>query len=234
MPFPRSKANCYEYSTHMPLAIRWGAKIKPGRKIVEFVSHTDFAPTFLEAAGIKPLPEMTGRSYLPMLLDAKPDPTRTFVHTERERHAQVRAGDLSYPMRALRTEKFLYIKNLRPEAWPAGDPEKWKAVGPFGDIDGGPTKTQLLNNRDDKKFLDLFTLACAKRPLEELYDLEKDPNQLHNVANYPEYAETLKKLRDQTQTWMSATNDPRATAGGAYDAFDKYIYTGDAPAPPKK
>src|SRR6185437_6545925 len=150
-PFPRAKANCYEWSDHMPLAIRWPAKVKGGRTVKDLVSHTDFAPTFLQAAGVSPseMPDMTGQSFYGVLVD---DPKlaktpREMVFFERERHANVRKGDLSYPMRAVRTDKFLYIQNLRPDLFPAGDPQMWKAVGPFGDIDPGPTKSFLLDHQ---------------------------------------------------------------------------------------
>jgi len=86
----------------------------------------------------------------------------------------VRQGDLSYPARAIRTTEWLYIRNLRPDLWPAGDPEKWKAVGSFGDVDGGPSKEQLIARRDQdlERF---FRLAFEKRPAAELYDLARDP-----------------------------------------------------------
>ena len=67
-PFPRCKANLYVSGTHQPLAIRWGAKVKGGRTIDDFVSLSDLRPTFLEAAGV-PIPEaVTARSLLPPLL----------------------------------------------------------------------------------------------------------------------------------------------------------------------
>src|SRR5262249_6094153 len=58
MPFPRAKANVYDGGTRQPLAVRWPGKVKAGSVINEFVVLTDIAPTFLEAAGLKPLPEM--------------------------------------------------------------------------------------------------------------------------------------------------------------------------------
>ncbi len=61
MPFPRCKAACYEFGIHMPLAIRWGGRIKPGRVLDDFVSFTGFAPIFLEAAGADVPPNMTGK-----------------------------------------------------------------------------------------------------------------------------------------------------------------------------
>jgi uncharacterized sulfatase len=223
-PFPRSKANCYNYSTHQPLAIRWPARVKGGRKVEDFVSFTDFAPTFLEAAGLKPLSEMTGQSLLPILA-GEGAPKRDKVFIERERHAACRAGNLSYPIRGIRTLEFLYLRNLEPDRWPAGDPPG------YGDIDGGPTKTFLLDHRDDPKVARLFALACAKRPAEELYDLKKDPAELDNVADRPEYAEARKRLRAQLDAWMADTADPRAKGGGA--EFDTYPYVGGRVAPPK-
>lgn len=234
MPFPRCKTNLYDSGSRMPLAVRWGAKVKGGRRVDEFVSLADLCPTFLEAAGVTPGPEVTegmvGRSILPLLglptTGAAEGPPRDRVFVERERHANVREGDRSYPARALRTDKFLYVRNLRPDLWPSGDPQVWKAVGPFGDIDPGPTKKAVLDGRDDPEIAPLFQLACAKRPAEELYDLEKDPHQLKNVAGDAAYAQALARLRGELDAWMKQTNDPRADAGGEYAAFDRYPYYG--------
>ncbi len=225
-PFPRAKANLYDAGTRQPLAIRWPAKVKPDRKTDAFISFQDFAPTLLEAAGLKPTPAMTGRSFLDLLTGAA-TAARDRVFLERERHANVRQGDLSYPCRAIRTKEFLYIHNFRPERWPAGDPLMWKAVGPFGDIDGGPTKDVLLQGKDDPKIGKLFQLACGKRPAEELYDLRTDPYQLTNVADRPEYAAAKNQLRAELERWMRDTGDPRAT--GDDDRWDRYPYFGREP-----
>ena len=222
-PFPRSKANLYDCGTHESLAIRWPGVATPGRVVDNFVTLADLAPTFLEAAGLPPLPEMTGRSLIPLLRGEKVA-GRGQVFVERERHANVRKGDLSYPSRAIRTRDFLYIRNLRPDRWPAGDPEMWKAVGPFGDIDNGPSKVFLLAHRDESETGRLFELACGKRPGEELYDLRKDPNELNNVAGRPEYAADQTRLRAQLDQWMKETSDPRVDEKA--DPWDKYPYIG--------
>jgi arylsulfatase A-like enzyme len=166
---------------------------------------------------------MTGRSLIPLLRGEKVA-GRGQVFVERERHANVRKGDLSYPSRAIRTKDFLYIRNLRPDRWPAGDPEVWKAVGPFGDIDNGPSKVFLLAHRDESETGRLFELACGKRPGEELYDLRKDPNELNNVAGRPEYAADQARLRAQLDRWMQETSDPRVDEKA--DPWDKYPYIG--------
>ncbi len=226
MPFPRAKTNLYDSGSHMPLAIRWPAKIKAGRKTDAQVSLTDLCPTFVEAAGLKVSSDMTGKSFFAEATgEAKTDREAVFI--ERERHANVRKGDLGYPVRAIRTGDFLYLRNLRPDLEPAGDPEMWKAVGPYGDIDSGPSKDLILLHKDAAVIADFFQLACGHRPAEELYDLAKDPGQLHNVAEYPEYIAAKKTLRGQLDGWMQTTADPRAIMGGAYEGFDHYPYFGD-------
>jgi arylsulfatase A-like enzyme len=207
----------------MPLAVRWPAKVAGGRKVTEVVSHTDFAPTFLEAAGIQPPAEMTGRSMMDLLTGAG---TRDFIVTERERHVDCRVGDRSYPCRSIRTKQFVYIENLEPELWPAGDPKMWKGVGDFGDIDTSPSKEVILQRRDDPKIKPFFQLATAKRPAEELYDVTKDPWELHNLANDPKYAKTKKMLREKLDAWRAKTADPRVT-NPHDDRWDKYPYAGN-------
>jgi arylsulfatase A-like enzyme len=223
MPFPRAKANLYDGGTHVPLAIRFPSRAKAGQRRDDFVVLTDLAPTILEAAGLMP-PPMTGRSLMPLLAGSG-QPNRDRVFVERERHAQVRRGDLSYPARAVRTERFLYIRNFRPDRWPAGDPEMYFAVGPFGDIDGGPSKDLLLERRNDPAIARFFGLATAKRPAEELYDLRSDPGQLENVAAKSEYARDKAALKAMLEKWMRDTQDPRSSHDD--DRWDKYPYYGN-------
>jgi arylsulfatase A-like enzyme len=221
-PFPRSKANLYESGTHQPLAVRWPGIVKPGMKIDAYVNLYDIAPTFIDIAGIPRFDYMTGQSWVP-LLKGRSQPDRTTVFLERERHANVRKGDLSYPARAVRNQSFLYIRNLRPDRWPAGDPEMWKAVGPFGDCDGGPTKDEIVSDRQEP----YFSLSFAKRPEEELYDLKKDPWEMTNVVDRADYAKARKEMRAKLDDWMKKTADPRYAHDD--DHWDKYPYFGGKP-----
>jgi arylsulfatase A-like enzyme len=228
-PFPRGKANLYDSGTHQPLAVRWPARVRGGRRSDAFISFADFAPTFLEAAGLKPPPTMTGRSFLDLLTTGESARPRDRVFVERERHANVRRGDLGYPSRAVRTREFLYIRNFHSERWPAGDPQLWWSVGPFGDIDGGPTKEVLLRGKSDPKIGPLFELACGKRPAEELYALARDPYEMTNVADRPEHAEVTWKLRAELEHWMKDTGDLRAR--GDDDRWDRYPFHGQKAKP---
>jgi arylsulfatase A-like enzyme len=225
LPFPRAKANLYDAGTHMPLAMRWPARVKAGTRIDALVSLPDLAPTFLEAAGVSVPADMTGRTLWPLLAGGPaPSQARDAVFIERERHANVRRGDLSYPGRAIRTGDHLYIRNYRSDRWPAGDPELYFAVGPFGDIDGGPSKQLLLDRRADSAIRRFFDLATALRPAEELFDLRKDPSQLANVAADPAYAAVRASLKAQLEAWQRATGDPRITQDD--DRWDRYPYYG--------
>ncbi|MBI4876862.1 MAG: sulfatase, partial [Acidobacteria bacterium] len=126
MPFPRSKANLYEYGIHLPLAVSCPGRFKGGRKVEDLVSFMDFAPTLLEAAGLKPPEIMTGKSFLEVLASGRSgrvDARRTRAFSGRERHSHARRDNLGYPARALRPPEYLYIRNFAPDRWPAGDPE---------------------------------------------------------------------------------------------------------------
>ena len=223
MPFPRAKANVYDAGARVPLAIRGPGVTRAGTVIDSFVSLTDVAPTLLESAGLKPIDAMTGRSLLPLMRGGS-QPGRDRVFIERERHANVRRGDLSYPVRAIRTNDYLYIRNFRPDRWPAGDPDRYVAVGPFGDIDGSPSKSLLLDRQVDSTIAPYFQLATAKRPAEELYDLRRDPHQVENVAGQPAHRVAQQRLRGDLDRWMRATGDPRAAADD--DRWDRFPYYG--------
>lgn len=223
MPFPRAKTNLYDSGTRMPLAIAWPARVPGGRVIDDFAGHADFAPTILEACGLRPLPEMTGRSLLSILTSRRSGsaaPGRDRVFTARERHTSMRAGGVGYPMRAMRTAEYLYVRNYEPDRWPSGDPPD------YGDIDNSPAKEFVIEHRATPKFAQYFEVSCAKRPAEELYDLKKDPGQLTNVAAASEYRAAKQKISGELTKHLRETKDPRETGGPV--KFDEYPYYGRA------
>ena len=240
MPFPRCKSNNYDSGARIPLAVRWGSGIKaPGRVLDDFISTTDLAPTFLELAGL-PIPEvMTGRSFSNLLSSAEEgfvdQANRDYVLHGKERHVPGQEEDMGgYPVRAIRTHDYLYIRNFREDRWPAGTPNYKEAAIPYcwlGDCDNGPTKSYMVENSEkDDYHHNLYELAFGKRPSEELYDCQKDPEQLVNVADDPAYAEIKKELSDQLMKDLLATEDPRATGGG--ENFDTVTYLGHGPRHP--
>lgn len=231
MPFPRAKANLYEYGFHMPLAIRWGRKIKSSRQVEDLISLTDIAPTILEIIQEKNefgeiVRNMSGHSFYNILLSDKSgvvEPLRNEVYSARERHSCSRWNNLSYPMRAIRTHKFLYIKNFKPERWPAGAPVRYddqNALVPgFHDIDDF-RESYIFINRETDSIKHYFDLAVARRPLEELYDIEEDPFCLNDLSSLPEYQEQLMELRQKMNQRLTETGDPRVHGNG--DVWETY------------
>jgi arylsulfatase A-like enzyme len=193
----------------------------------------DLAPTFLEAAGVV-IPEvMTAKSLWPTLKSDREglvDATRTQVFTGRERHvAAARAEHLPYPQRCLRTADYSFIINFRPDRYPLGDHYRLEVDNPptvnettentfvtLPDEDAGPTKAWLVDHRDDPQWKKLFDHAYGKRPREELFDLKKDPHQMHNVADDPAYANVVKDLREKLLAELKRTGDPRVENDGVF------------------
>jgi arylsulfatase A-like enzyme len=231
MPFPRCKANVYDSGTRVPLAIRWPGKVKAGSVFDDLVNLADLAPTFMEAAGLAPLPVMNGQSLLP-LFEGRQKVPRDRVFLERERHAAVRPGNVGYPVRAMRTKEFLFIRNLRPERWPAGDPQLWFAVGGFGDCDNSPTKDFILAHWNEPPSDAPFRVAFERRPPEELYDLKTDPYQTNNIANRRKFAKVQRKLRKELEEWRKTSEDPRPLGPG--EDFDLYPYFGESQRMPTR
>jgi uncharacterized sulfatase len=233
MPFPAAKANLQEYGTHVPLAICWPAGIPGNRVTDDLVSLIDLAPTFLDMAGVTQRPEMSGRSLYPLLLgyDSTPDYVpREYILTGRERHTHARPENLGYPARAIRTAEYLYVWNMKPERWPAGDPipsgtlkgkstEGFKEMWPgYHDVDDSPSKLFLLEHQST--YPGPFNLAFARRPEEQLYDIRKDPFCVVNLTGEEVYVEIKNELREILERKLREQGDPRVLGYG--DIFDSY------------
>lgn len=206
MPFPRAKANLYDYGVRVPLAVRWPGRVKGGRVVDDFVTLADCAPTVMEAAGLKPFPEMTARSFLDVLLSGQAgrvDPARDHAVFGRERHGK------SWPARALRDSRYLYIRNYAPERLEGLD---------SGDV--SPSKAFLLASASDPQYRRFYELALGPRPAEELYELSGDAGQMRNLAEAPENAAALKERREKLEAVLRSAEDPRILGRGK--VFDDY------------
>ena len=208
MPFPRCKATLYDTGTHVPLIIHWPDRFPGARRVDDFVSLTDLAPTFLEVTGRSVPDVMTGRSLMPILSSRRSgqvDPKRSFTLTGMERHV------FSQPARAIRTSEFLYIRNFDLDKWPTIekatplpriDYEKgeWLADGkgfPLN-LEQSPTLQLLLDHRDDPGLKPYYELATDPRPEEELYDVQADPAGCNNIADDLEVRTNQGRTEGQT------------------------------------
>lgn len=225
MPFARSKVNLYDPGVHMPLAIRWGGHVSPGRKVSDFVQHSDLAPTFLEAAGL-PVPKtISGRSLLPILnsnASGQIEPARDFALTGMERHVMARPDGATYPMRALRTSEYLYIRNFAPERWPTGGPDFLSSNRtPHGDVDSAPSADFMLLPESQTQYPASYSLCFGKRPAEEFYRLATDADQVHNLAGEATAQPALLAYRNRLESLLRQTGDPRIEGK---DPWQAYVY----------
>ncbi len=225
MPFPRAKANLYEDGIHVPLAVRWGERVPGDRVVDDLVNLIDFMPTILEAAGVKHRGEygMTGKSLIDILTSSDEgivDPARKVVYSGRERHSSSRWDNLGYPQRAIRTHQYLYIRNFAPQRWPAGSPRRIEdgELTPmhsgYHDIDAASSLDIMTKNADDPSMNGYLHLSVGKRPAEELYDIKKDPGNIHNLALDPDYEDLIRSFRNQLTNFLEETEDPRVTSNG--------------------
>lgn len=222
MPFPRCKTTLYDWGVRMPLAIRW-KKIPANRTIDDFVSLTDLAPTFLNAANVDVPERMTGQSLLPILTSTaqgRVETARDHVVCAVERHTWCRPAGATYPSRSIRTYDYLYIRNFQPQRWPTGGPTFVSSNKTYhGDVDACPTKTFMVEHKD--RFPREYELCFGKRPLEELYDVRNDPSQVRNLAQQPEFATVKERMWKQLRQRLESSGDPRIKGE---DPWKDFVY----------
>ena len=222
MPFPRVKGQVFPYDNRLPLAIRWGKGIKnPGRIINDYVSFSDFAPTFIELAGVniknQNMEEFSGTSLKNIFNDDPIQKKRNYMIIGKERHDVGRQNDKGYPVRAIIAGRYFYSLNFKPNRWPAGNPETG-----YLNTDGSPTKTEILNLKREGLNEDYWNLSFGKRPEETLYDLRKDPDCIENIAQNNKYSFIKDSLRKVLIEDLTINKDPRILGYG--DLFDNYTY----------
>lgn len=225
MPFPRCKANDYEYSNHMPLAVMWKKGItNPGRTVSDYINFVDFAPTFLDVSqtdskksGMETSPGHSLNTIFKSSKSGRVDPERNYTLLGRERDDFGRPQNQGYPIRGIVKDNFLYINNLKPQLFPAGNIETG-----YLDVDGSPTKTTLLNMKREGKDSTYYNLSFGKRSSEELYNLSNDKFCVNNLAENPTFLARKEAMKKLLFNKLKSQNDPRITGKG--DVFDNYAY----------
>ncbi len=193
---PRAKRWLYESSTHVPLVVRIPEKFrlsgqgKPGSVDGQLVSFIDLAPTVLNLAGV-PIPKhMQGRAFLGPKLDAP----REYVYGGRDRMDERYDG-----VRMVRDRRYRYLRNYQPHK-------------PYAQHTAYMEQGFIMRElRRLKKEGDLPAGAglymAGVKPVEELYDVEKDPHELDNLATSPAHQAVLKRLRAAHERWALETRD---------------------------
>jgi len=224
MPFPRIKGQNYELSNHLPLAIMWPEGIKhKNRTITDFVSFIDFAPTFLDVAGISESSrklKSSGKSLLKLLASNKSgqiDPTRDHVLIGKERHDVGRPNDWGYPTRGIVKGDYLYIHNMAHDRWPSGHPYTG-----YMNCDGSPTKTECLKARPISSTYKFWELSLGKRDEYEFFNIKKDPDCVNNLFADLSQRKKINELKTQMIEELKAQGDPRMFGKGEF--FDNIVY----------
>jgi arylsulfatase A-like enzyme len=203
-PFPRAKTTLYDSGIRTPLIARWPKTVASGAAAGGLVSSVDVAPTILELAGVAIPPTVQGKSFATILKDPG-SRTREAIYAEKNWH------DYEDRARAVRTERFKYIRNDYPDL----------PLTTSADSGRSPTMDAIRRLRDAGK----LTAAQSRifqtpRPTEELYDTEADPHELRNLAQDARYATTFAELREMLNRWGRETDD-RIPACRTPDEFDR-------------
>lgn len=190
-PFPHSKTRLNDRGMKTPFVMHWPKGVGQGNECGSLISAIDIAPTILELAGVTPPAQFQGHSFK-KLLENHEGAFRNYVFAEHNWHDYEAHG------RMVRNKDFMYILNSRPQKPQMGPAD---AVGSpaFMALDALRQKGELSAIQTD--------IFVVPRPVEELYDLDRDPLQLVNVASDPQYAETLNDLRLVLKQWMEETGD---------------------------
>jgi arylsulfatase A-like enzyme len=193
-PFPREKGTLYDSGTRTPLIFSWPAGIRAGTIYDRGpVSTIDLMPTLLELAGGRVPESAQGRSFRALLTAPDSYAGRDYVFSERNWH------DCDEHQRAVRTARY---KLIRTDAYAA------LPLCTAADIGASPSFLALrARARAGRLAPAQRRLFEAPRAGVELYDLQRDPWELTNLADDSAHAARVRELAAVLQTWMEETDD---------------------------
>ena len=188
---PRAKQFLYDEGLRIPLIIKWPARTKPGTVSDELVSNVDILPTMLAIAGLRIPGTIQGRDLL-----APGATPRQYIFAGRDKMDSTHDA-----MRAIRSRNFKYILNLMPErAYCQFNDYKERAYPGLAVLNVLHLQSKLSPEQD--------AFMQSTKPTEELFDLNKDPHELHNLVQDPAYAAVLTEMRTELARWRQAVGDP--------------------------
>ncbi|WP_455244691.1 sulfatase family protein [Petrachloros mirabilis] len=192
----RGKTTAYENGLRVPFIVSWPGHLKePGSRSDALVSFVDLYPTFVEAAGLEIPEHLPGHSIVPVL-KGQPSPRK---HLYSAFVAHTTGLHQYWPTRTVTDGRWKLIQNV------FGDGKRQRFID-------GKTAVFSLNKRLGELPADSLARQLAHRcevpPAFELYDLQNDPNELHDLWGEPEHAAVEQRLRNQLKRWQEQTLDP--------------------------
>ena len=184
-PMVREKQFLYDGGIHTPLIIRTPGDKHKGEIRKELISNVDLAATSLAIAGIKVPAYMAGQNFW-----GKHTP-RKYVFSMRDRR-----DETVDRIRAVRSDRFKYIRNFYPQRpyvqYNAYKRDKYPTLSLMEVLadEGKLGKNQMLHMSEEK-------------PVEELYDIQKDPFEVNNLAGDPQYSSIKDSLSGILDKWMT-------------------------------
>lgn len=190
-PFCRGKTTTYEFGLRVPFLVQWPG-VSRSMKSKAMVSTIDILPTILDATGLE-IPEgLHGKSLRGVVSDPNA-PWREYLVAEFHFHGR----RPFFPRRAIRDQRYKLIHNLR-----AGE------LRPSPTIDADPAYKIVQETRFDGTDARRAFETFMDPPEFELYDLESDPIEFHNLAGKAEHAEVEARLKQALLDYRKATDDP--------------------------
>ena len=190
-PLPRQKRLLYDAGLQVPMIVRYPNKFRSGEIDNRLISFVDFAPTLLSMTEIKPPEYMQGLAFEGKFKVAD---ERKFIHAAADRF------DETYDMiRAVRDKRFKYLKNFQPQK-PYYLPLAYREnMGSMQEL----LRLNAIDSLNEKQAL----WFRKTKPDEELFDTHKDPYELNNLAEDPQFSSILNELRRECTTWMHNISD---------------------------
>jgi N-sulfoglucosamine sulfohydrolase len=187
---PRAKRWLYDSGVRVPLIVRWPGEIAPGTVSRNLISLVDLGPAVLSITGVPIPPHMHGQAFLgPQQIRPR---RRLFFHRDRmdETHDM---------MRAVRDQRFKYIRNYCPDR-PYALPIRY--------MDEMPIMQEWRRRHEAGELVGPQRLFFSpQKPPEELYDTIADPHEIDNLAGSPQHYSTLIEMRGRLNNWVRAIND---------------------------
>ncbi len=199
---PFAKCNTWFHSSRTPMLVRWPGRTEAGTtNDRDFVSTVDFFPTFVDVTGVSGPGGLDGQTLRPLLEGASPaQPAaqdRQFVFTQ----IDSKAGGDAVPMRCVQNAKYGYIYN------PFSDGKHWYR----NNNEGKSMAAMQAAAKTDPEIAARIDLFRYRVP-EEFYDLEDDPDCLHNLIDDPALQAAVAALQAQLVAHMTRTDDPMLAA----------------------